>query len=180
MSGTRPPTVTRPELLIDGTDVDFRIFAHAFIVFSRRFESVRAHGAALVGVTPPQYEILSHLREARRGLTITEIAQQLHCSCPFVTTEAGKLHRAGFVLRNRDPLDARCVRLTLTPMCETRFREIAPVHQRLNDTLFASLTSRQFQILREVFPKLVDDGDRATALAEFQRVSPQNLKKKVG
>jgi Ca2+-binding EF-hand superfamily protein len=53
-------------------------------------------------------------------------------------------------------------------LCERRFREIAPLQRQLNDELFASLSARQFQTLREVFPKLADDGDRAIALAEFQ------------
>jgi DNA-binding MarR family transcriptional regulator len=112
------------------------------------------------------------------GLTVTQIAQRLHCSGPFITTEAGKLHRAGLILRKRDSLDARRVRLTLAPACESRFRQIAPLQQEINNALFASLTSRQFQILREVFPKLVDDGDSALALAEFQRMSTAQVKKK--
>jgi len=179
MLESRPLTVTRPELLTDGTDVDFRVFVHAFIVFARRFESVRAHGAGLIGVTPPQYEMLSHLREATStgGLTVSQIAQRLHCSGPFATTEAGKLHRAGLVLRKRDPLDARRVRLTLAPACERCFREIAPLQQEINNTLFSGVTARQFQILREVFPKLADDSNSAIALAEFQRMCTAQAKR---
>jgi DNA-binding MarR family transcriptional regulator len=167
----RPLTVTRTELLLEGTDVDFRVFLHAFMVFARRLEAIRAHAAELIGVSSPQYEILSHLREASGtgGLTVSQVAQRLHCSGSFVTTEAGKLHRAGLVLRSRDPADARHVRLTLAPACERRFREIAPRQQELNNALFASLTQRQFHILRDVFTRLADDGDRAIALAEFQQ-----------
>jgi DNA-binding MarR family transcriptional regulator len=169
MVQSRPLTVDRPELLTDGTDRDFRVFLHAFMVFARRIEAVRAHLAEMIGVSSPQYEILSHLRHAAAGgLTVTEAAERLHCSGAFITTETGKLFRAGLVLRKRDPLDARRVRLTLAPECERRFREIAPLQRQLNDTLFAALTARQFQVLREVFPKLADDGDRAIALAEFQ------------
>ena len=173
MSDIRPPTVTRPELLTDGTDADYRVFVHAFIVFARRFESVRAHSAGLIDVTPPQYEILSHLREATNagGLTVSQIAQRLHCSGPFVTTETVKLHRADLVMRKRDPQDARCVRVTLTPACEKRFRGIALQQQEINNTLFSGLTSQQFHVLRDVFPKLADNSDGAIALAEFQRLS---------
>jgi MarR family transcriptional regulator, organic hydroperoxide resistance regulator len=175
----RPLTVTRPELLTDGTDSDYRVFVHAFIVFARRFESVRAHSAGLIGVTPPQYEMLSHLREAMSvgGLTITQIAQRLHCSGPFVTTEAGKLHRASLVVRARDPRDARCVRLSLTPACEKRFRDIALLQQEINNTLFSSLTPRQFRILREVFPRLADNSDGAIAQAEVQRLRIAQMKR---
>lgn len=172
---SRPLTVTREELLAAGTDLDFRVFLHAFMVFARRLEGVRAQLAQHIGVSAPQYEILSHLREHMGcgGLTVNEVAERLHCSSSFVTTEAGKLHRSGLTLRNRDPEDGRCVRLSLSPKCERRFREMAPLQQELNNTLFASLTARQFQLLREVFPKLCDDGDRAVALAEFQRSSAE-------
>jgi len=165
MAERRPLTVRRPELLVEGGDKEFRVFLHAFMVFARRLEGIRSHLAEAVGVSAPQYEILSHLREcADSGLTVNEAAARLHCSGAFITTEAGKLHRAGLVLRRRDANDARCVRLTLSAKGERRFRQIAPLQQLLNDTLFASLDARQFAVLRHVFPKLADDGDRAVAL----------------
>jgi DNA-binding MarR family transcriptional regulator len=173
MKQARPLTVTRSELLPGGTDKDFRAFVHSFMIFSRLLETIRANAAATIGVSSPQYEILIHLREAtdHSGLTATQVAQRLHCSGPFVTTEVGKLHKAGLVVRHRDPLDARCVRLTLSAGCERRFRDIAFQQQEVNNVLFRSLSRRQFQILRQVFPRLVDDGDNAIALAEHQRAS---------
>jgi DNA-binding MarR family transcriptional regulator len=169
MAERRPATVARLELLIQGDDSEFRVFLHSFMAFSRCLEAVRSYLAQRVGVSPPQYEILSHLREhsSGGGLTINEAAERLHCSGAFVTTEAGKLHRAGLVIRTRDPQDARRVRLTMSPSCERRFRGVAPIQRALNDALFASLSAKEFQTLREVFPKLADDGDRAVALAEF-------------
>lgn len=170
MTERRPLTVARPELLSDGTDLNFRQFLHAFMVFSRRLEAIRSYLAQQIGVSAPQYEILSHLREnaASGGLTVNEAAERLHCSGAFVTTEAGKLHRAGLVLRKRDPQDARRVRLMLSAACERRFRQMAPLQRQLNDALFASVTARQFQVLGEAFQHLMDDGDRAVALAELQ------------
>jgi DNA-binding MarR family transcriptional regulator len=170
MADRRPATVSKPELLSEGGDHQFRAFLHAFMVFSRRLEAIRGHLAQLVGVSGPQYELLSHLREhsAQKGLTVNETALRLHCSGAFVTTQAGKLERVGLVARTRDLDDARRVRLTITPLCEQRMRNIAPIQRQLNDALFASLSARQFQILRDVFPKLADDGDRTIALAEFQ------------
>lgn len=169
MAERRPLTIGRPELLPEGTDRDFRNFLHAFMVFSRRLEGIRSHLAQAIGVSGAQYEILSHLRESTSsvGLTVNEAAERLHCSGAFVTSEANKLSRAGLLVRTRDRLDARRVRLTLAPECERRFRQIAPLQRELNNTLFATLSARQFQVLCETFPKLVEDGDRAVALAEF-------------
>jgi len=173
MTDNRPATIGRPELLVDRGDHEFRVFLHAFMVFARRLEAVRSYLAQAVGVSPPQYELLSHLREhsTNGGLTVREAAARLHCSGAFVTTEAGKLQRDGLLIRTRDPDDARRVRLTLSALCERRMREVAAIQRPLNDTLFASLTARQFLVLRDVFPKLADDGDRAIALAEFQSKS---------
>jgi len=170
MANTRPATIGRPELLVDGSDREFRVFLHAFMVFARRLEAVRSYLAEAVGVSSPQYELLSHLREhsSSGGLTVREAAIRLHCSGAYITTEAGKLQRDGLIIRTRDPDDARRVRLTLSAVCEKRMRELAPTQRQLNDSLFASLSVKQFQVLLEVFPKLADDGDRAIALAEFQ------------
>jgi hypothetical protein len=90
MAERKPLTVGRPELLGDGTDLDFRVFLHAFMVFARRLEGIRSHLAQAIGVSAPQYEILSHLREstATAGLTVNEAAERLQCSGAFVTTEA--------------------------------------------------------------------------------------------
>jgi DNA-binding MarR family transcriptional regulator len=169
----RPATVSRPELLADGSDHEFRTFLHSFMVFSRRLDAVRSYLAQAIGVSPPQYELLSHLRECTSagGLTVNEAAARLHCSGAFVTTVAGKLERAGLVIRTRDPNDARRVRLTISSDCDKRMRNIAPVQRQLNDALFASLSAKQFHTLREVFPSLADDGDRTLALAEFQAKS---------
>ena len=141
MTVRKPLTVGRPQLLCEGTDRDFRIFLHAFMAFSRRLEGIRSHLAEAIGVSGAQYEILSHLRESTTdGLTVNETAERLHCSGAFVTAEANKLSHAGLLVRQRDPHDARRVRLTLSAECEQRFRQMAPVQRELNDTLFASLS----------------------------------------
>ena len=116
-------TVGQPALLERGSDRYFREFLHSFMVFTRCLEGVRDCLAKQIGVTPPQYEILSHLREesAEAGLTVTAIAERLHCTGPFATTEVGKLQRQGLVNKRRDPRDARRL-----------FREY---HRPLRDTI---------------------------------------------
>lgn len=164
--GPRPLTVSRPELLIGGSDRTFRQFLHAFMVFARRLEAIRDVLARGIGVTAPQYEILSHLRQSSAGDTVTvgELAERLHCTGAFATTEVGKLVMLGLVVKRRDPKDARKVRVSLTPRCEQRFRSLAPLQRQLNDALFASVSVQQFAMLSELFPHLADDGDRAVAL----------------
>ena len=168
----KPLTVTRAALLDAGSDAHFREFLHSFMVFARCIEGVRDCLAKQIGVTAPQYEILSHLRQTRlgTGLTVSEIAERLHCSGPFATTEVGKLHRLGLIAKRRDPLDARRVHVTITGHCEQRFKSIAPLQRRLNDTLFESIGSRDFRVIHRVFSRLVFDGDRAIGLAASIRI----------
>ena len=168
MSGQEKPlTTTRAALLKGGSDREFREFLHSFMIFSRCLEGVRDCLAKQVGVTPPQYEILSHLREQRSdvGLTITAIAERLHCSGSFATTEVGKLERQGLVHKRRDSEDARRLFVTITPRCEARFRDVAPIQRQLNDTLFNGVSAADFRRLHKLFPALVLDGDRALAVA---------------
>jgi MarR family transcriptional regulator, organic hydroperoxide resistance regulator len=163
----RPLTVARAALLESGSDGDFREFLHSFMVFARCLEGVRDCLAKHVGVTAPQYEILSHLRERRgdTGLTITAIAERLHCTGSFATTEVGKLQRQGLVHKKRDLEDARRLFVTITANCERQFRRIAPFQRQLNDTLFESISASDFKRLHKLFPALALDGDRALALA---------------
>jgi MarR family transcriptional regulator, organic hydroperoxide resistance regulator len=174
---SRPLTVSRHELLDGGTDRRFRQFLHAFMVFARRLEAIRDILARAIGVTAPQYEILSHLRERAEGdaLTVSELAERLHCTGAFVTTEVGRLVRLGLVKKRRDPTDARKVRVSTTSVCEGRFRSIAAIHRQLNDALFASISKAQFSMLCTVFPNLANDGDRAVALGEALLLDPSAL-----
>lgn len=163
----RPLTVARAALLESDSDGKFREFLHSFMVFARCVEGVRECLARQVGVTAPQYEILSHLREMRgnKGLTITAIAERLHCTGSFATTEVGKLQRQDLVRKRRDLEDARRLFVSITDNCEKRFRSIAPLQRQLNDTLFKSIGAPDFRRLHRLFPALVVDGDRALALA---------------
>jgi DNA-binding MarR family transcriptional regulator len=169
LPGPRPLTVTRSALLHEGGDARFREFLHAFMVFARRVETVRDLLGECVGVTGPQYEMLSHVRQGQgeRGLTPAALAGHLHCSAAFVTTEVGKLVKRGLLDKRRDPDDGRRVLLRLTSACERRLRELAPLQAEVNDELFASATREDFARLWRLLPQLAADGDRAAVHAEY-------------
>src|SRR5712671_3626088 len=111
-----PLTVSRSELMIDGSDREFRSFVHGMLAFSARLEAVRSGFAAIIGLTGIQYTILisvNHL-EQRGGVNIQRgevsvgmIAGHLHVSGAFVTIETGKLLKAGLLTKRPDPKDRR-------------------------------------------------------------------------
>lgn len=170
MQASRPLTVSRKPLLVGGSDAAFRTMLHDFMVYARRVEAIRDVLAAALGVTPPQYEILSHVRENQSsgGLSIGAIAARLHCSGAFITTEIGKLVLLSLVSKVRDPLDARKVIVRNTTRCEARMRALASLQSELNDRLFASVNAQQFGMLCDLLPQLVIDGDQAAALATYR------------
>src|SRR5207302_7108369 len=98
-NAVKPLTVSRPELLVDGSDAQFRAFVHGMLAFAAQLEAVRDGFAALVGLTGIQYTILisiSHL-QTEREVTVGAAADHLHLSGAFVTTEPGKHLRLGLI-----------------------------------------------------------------------------------
>ena len=55
----RPPlTVTRSELLAEGSDREFRELVHALLAFQARHEAIRDGHGAFIGLPGPQYTLL--------------------------------------------------------------------------------------------------------------------------
>src|SRR5579862_7890850 len=137
-TGAKPLTVSRPELLVNGSDSEFRAFVHGMLAFAARLEGVRNGFAALLGLTGIQYTILisiSHLH-ADGDVTVGAVAGHLHLSGAFVTTETGKLLRLGLITKVQDLKDRRRVCLRITSRGRDLLCELSPVQVRVNDVLF--------------------------------------------
>ncbi len=68
-----------------------------------------------LGVTYPQYLVLSALWSAEEPLTVGGIGQQVQLDSSTLTPLLKRLENGGLVTRGRDPDDERQVRVTLTP-----------------------------------------------------------------
>ena len=163
----RPPlTVSRAELLTDGTDREFRELVHAFFACQGRHETLRDGHAAHVGLPGIQYTILIAIRhlEAEGDLSAKQLTDHLHCSSAFVAMETGKLVRAGLIVKERDPHDARRICLRTTPLTRVKLATLAPVQRRVNDLEFAGLTRSDFKNLARIINSLITNCDAAIAL----------------
>jgi DNA-binding MarR family transcriptional regulator len=160
-------TISRPELLLEGSDVAFRQMLNDFFAFSRTLESARAKFAEAIGLSSTQYIVLITI--ARHGKTegfgVNRIAERLHLSASFVTNEINKLVAASFVRKIADPLDRRRVQLRVTKYGECKIAELAELQRPVNDVLFEPLTARQFEQLRSILSTLVKSGNRGVRLA---------------
>lgn len=166
----RPPlTVSRPELLSDGSDRDFRRLVHGLFGFLARHEAIRAGHAARIGLAGIEYTVLiaiGHL-DADGHVSVKTVADHLRLSGAFITTVAGKLLRRGLIEKRPDPGDRRRVRLTIAKKGRELLAELAPVQRQVNDAEFACLDATEFRRLLDIVERLIECGDRAVALQAY-------------
>ena len=165
----QPLTVSRPELLSNNSDGQFRAFVHGMLAFAARLEAVRDGFATLVGLTGIQYTILisiSHLH-ADGDVTVSAVAGHLHLSGAFVTNETGKLLRLGLITKVQDLNDRRRVCLGVTSPGRELLSNLAPVQIPVNDVLFDFLSAQQFRALGPLIDRIVGCGNRAISLLDY-------------
>ena len=161
-----PPTVSRPALLVEGSDAEFRGLIHDLIAYGHRLDACRDAFAAIAGISGVQYEILMLVSRAE-GLSIGEVAARLHRSGAFITIEANKLVSQGVLEKASDPADGRKVLLNMNAQSDALLERLAPYQRRINDVLFQSLDAKRFRALRALAAELVADGDRAVSLLDY-------------
>jgi MarR family transcriptional regulator, organic hydroperoxide resistance regulator len=160
-------TVSRPELLVDGSDTTFRALVHDMLGFSARIQDIRNKFGRLLDLSGTSYTILmsiAHLQHGEAG--INAIADHLHFSGAFITTEVNKLVKAGLVAKVTNPEDRRRVRLTLTPEARTQLDALTGIQSPVNDMLFP-LSAEEFQMLGQIMSKLVLSSDQALHLVDY-------------
>lgn len=163
-----PLTVSRAELLVAGSDQEFRGFIHAMLALAARVERIRARFGKLIGISGIQYTILiSILRlQALHDVSVRILADHLHLSGAFVTIETNKLLGLGLIEKAPDQNDQRRVRLRVTAKGRRLLGRLAPTQRKANDVLFEVLTADQFAFLCSLLPRLVKSADRSLRLLD--------------
>ena len=168
--GALPLTVTRPQLLNDGTDRDFRKLVHNIFAFMARHEAIRDGHARHIGLAGIEYTILisiGHL--ALDGdVNVKTVADHLHMSGAFITTVTSKLQVLGLVEKMQDSVDRRRISLVITEKGKFLLRNLAPYQREINDVEFASLSNEDFQVLSQILESLIASGDEAVALQRYK------------
>ncbi len=169
----RRQTVSKRELLVDGSDAGFRQFIHDFLAFGALVEEIRAGFGEHVGITGIGYTTLISIRhlQGRRGIGVNAIAEHLHLSGAFVTIEVAKLVKAGLVQKRVDTRDRRRVLLTVTAAAHRLLDALAAIQAPVNDALFASLSAEEFEQFRAMIARLVPCGSRALSLLRYLEAS---------
>jgi DNA-binding MarR family transcriptional regulator len=142
-----PLSVTRPEILIDGSDREFRRLIHRMLIGQARLAMVRESIAERIGVSGTQYTMLMsvlHL-QGTAGVSITALAEYLEVTGPHVTGTIGKLVAGGFVRKAVNPKDRRGVLVKLTPAGRKKLLHAFEFISAVNDRLFEGVGREEYR-----------------------------------
>src|SRR5262249_27167762 len=162
-------TVGRQQLLPNKTDAEFRALVHGLISLGRRIITIRDGFGELAGLSGVQFEIMMLVSRlgGETGVTVTEISDLMLQSGAFTTIEIGKLVEKGLLEKSADQQDRRRVRVRLTEGGRKTLAGAAPHQRQINDILFGSLSSADFQELRRILHELVPSFEHGAHLMEF-------------
>jgi DNA-binding MarR family transcriptional regulator len=167
----KPPlTISRPEMLLDGSDRHFRRLVHSLFGFLARHEAVRTGHAARIGLVGIEYTTLISIRhlEAEEGdVNVNRLAGHLHLSGAFITTVTNKLLKRGLIHKSVDPLDRRRVKLQVSAKGDELLAELAPVQRQVNDVQFGSLGKAEFLQLLDMVERLIVSSESAVRLQAY-------------
>jgi len=165
------PTISREELLVDGTDAAFRELVHGILAFGALHSEIRDGHARYIGITGPQYSVMTAIRHLESP-TITRVAQHLSVTPTFVTAETNKLRTAGLVSKTRSTEDSRAVVLGLTSDGEALLDQLSDTQRQINDVEFDHLTRDEFTRLNATLATLIENSERAIELQRFLQRTP--------
>ena len=168
-----PLTVSRPELLVDGSDQLYRQLVHGLLSLAALHETIRDGIAAHLKLGGIQHTILQSIRHlgVTRSIGIRDVADHLGLSGSFITVETAKLESMGLLEKKQSKTDRRKVSLGLTKKGVALFEKIAPLQQTIGDLQFGGLTAKQFRELVPVILQLVQTSREALFLLHHLRHS---------
>ena len=170
-----PLSVSRPELLVNGSDRHFRRLVHGLFGFLARHEAIRRGHAARIGLVGIEYTTLISIRhlDAEEGdVNVNRVAEHLHLSGAFVTTVTNKLLKRGLIHKSVDPADRRRVKLQVSAKGDALLAELAPVQRQVNDAEFGCLGQAEFLQLLGIVERLIGSSEDAVRLQAYLSNSP--------
>ncbi len=164
----RPKTISNPELLIDGSDDEFRDFMTQLFAVSSRLQTMRRSVGRAMSLNASQFSILLavwHLKK-EKGIGIREIGNYLHIAPAHITAEVGQLVAKNLLDKTSDPRDNRAVCITTTNRSDELLDQHSEYLCAINDQLFAGMTREQFQTVFDFLNRFILQSDLALILAE--------------
>jgi MarR family transcriptional regulator, organic hydroperoxide resistance regulator len=113
---------------------------------SRRLEVVRDYFGRRINVTGPQYNLLMTVAQLQgtSGVSVGSVAEAMHVSSAFVTSETRKLSDVGLIRKRSNPADCRGALLSLAPAGRLKIDHLIGEIRIVNDLFFGLLGSQPF------------------------------------
>jgi len=168
-SGKAALTVSRSELLIDGSDKEFRRLVHNLFAFFARHEDIRNGHARVVGLAGVEYSVLisiSHI-SVSGPVNIRTVAEHLHVSGTFITRTVKMLERKGLVIKTVDEADRRRVNVAVTEWGRTELNRLSVIQRQVNDVEFGPLSAEEFGKLNDIVERLISSSETALAMQDY-------------
>jgi DNA-binding MarR family transcriptional regulator len=141
-----PATVSLPALLPKQSDQQFRRLVQDLLTVSRRLEMARDFFGRRIHVTGPQYNLLMTVAQLQgtTGVRVGLVAQAMHVSSAFVTSETAKLSDVGLIRKRPNPEDGRGALLSLAPAGRVKIDRLIGEIRTVNDLFFGLLGAQAF------------------------------------
>lgn len=164
-----PLTTSRPELLSQGRDRQFRHLVHALFGFAAHHERIREGHGKVIGLAGVEYTVLiaiAHL-SLDGDVNVKAVADHLHLSGAFITSVTQRLLQLGLIHKQTDAGDRRRVTLTVSKSGRAALERLAPIQRKVNDVEFGCLSHEEFELLTGMVDRLIESGARAVALQNY-------------
>lgn len=172
-------TVSLPQFLSEGSDLEFRKFVADLFAAVAGMHSLRRALASSVGLSAAEYSVILatwHLQ--RKGTVgISAIARHLHVAAAHVTAEVGELVNLGLLKKKPHPRDTRAVLVELTDAGKAILAQLTPLLRKINDRLFSGNKPADIAILSRFVQHLADESAHSIRLA--RAFASENAPKKL-
>ena len=128
-----------------------KTFAWEIASISVYFQEIRYSWAKILGISGPQWLILTALRDldTGQGASVKSVAKMLHVDASFVTTQSKILEKKGFVRRRTSDDDARVVEMSLTDKSYKHMANLASREENLNEFIFEEFTNDELRTITD-------------------------------
>ena len=160
--------VSRPELLVDGSDRLFNAMITDLFSLRSILNTMREKRAEAAGLGGIEYGALLTLARLPRGeIGVQELADRLRLSGAFTTSTVNVLVDKGLVGKAPHPGDKRRVLLSVTDRGAALLTRFGPMRRQVNDVAFEPLTATQFHQFADLIDRLKASTERALALQDY-------------
>ena len=138
--------------------------------------------ASVASMNAAEYAVLLGVWYCERAekTSVREIADHLHIAAPHVTTELGKLERAGFVVKRDGVNDRRTAEIRLSPKGKRLFDVLAGAFREVNLVLFDDVTVGDVRIVHEFFRRIISQAPDAIRVAEIHASRAERSRERTG